>query len=127
MTSVVLDASALLAVLRDEPGSRLVEPHLASASMSAVNLTEVPSKLVDSGMPEEAAWSAVSGLSLAIVDHDAGQARRAARLRTDTRRRGLSLGDRACLALAETLGLPAITADRHWAQPGLSIDIRPIR
>jgi PIN domain nuclease of toxin-antitoxin system len=49
------------------------------------------------------------------------------RLRTDTRRRGLSLGDRACLALAETPGLPAVTADRHWAQPGLSIDIRPIR
>jgi PIN domain nuclease of toxin-antitoxin system len=49
------------------------------------------------------------------------------RPRTDTLRRGLSLGDRACLALAETLGLSAITADRHWAQLGLSIDIRPIR
>ena len=127
MASVVLDASAILAVLHNEPGSALVEPHLASASMSAVNLTEVLSKLVDEGMPEETAWSAVAGLSLAIVDHDVGQARRSARLRAGTRRGGLSLGDRACLALAETLGLPAVTADRHWAELGLAIEIRHIR
>ncbi|MEK0083835.1 PIN domain-containing protein [Benzoatithermus flavus] len=127
MSEVVLDASALLAVLHRERGSEVVEPLLGAAVIGAVNLAEVLAKLVDRGVPEDAAWSAVAGLGLHTVALDAVQVRATARLCTLTRRHELSLGDRACLALAECLRLPVLTADRSWAALGLSLDIRVIR
>jgi ribonuclease VapC len=127
VNEIVLDASALIAVLRDELGAAAVEAVLDHAAVSAVNLSEVQAKLVQRGTPAEIAWSWLVDLDLAVVDFDAPQARVAGDLRLLTRARGLSLADRACLALAQGLGLPAMTADRAWAGLEIGIEIRTIR
>ena len=127
MSEIVLDASALIAVLRDEPGAAAVEAVLDHAAVSAVNLSEVQAKLVERGTPAELAWSWLVDLDLEVVDFDAAQAKVAGDLRPLTRASGLSLGDRACLALAQALGLPAMTADRAWAGLEIGIEIRTVR
>lgn len=123
----MLDASALLAVLREEPGSERVEPLLDRAAISVVNVAEVLSKLIERGMPEMVAWSSIAGLGLIMVDLDPSQARALASLRPLTRPAGLSLGDRACIALALQMGRPALTAERSWARLDLGIEVRLIR
>ena len=127
MSEIVLDASALMAVLREEPGAAAVEAVLDHAAISAVNLSEVQAKLVERGTAADLAWSSLVELDLEVVPFDAAQARVAGDLRTLTRARGLSLGDRACLALARALGLPAMTADRAWAGLRIGIEIRAVR
>lgn len=116
-----------MALLRREAGAEKVEAVVSDAVMSAVNLGEVLGKLVDYGMPEAEAFSAVSGLGLRIVDVDVVLARGSAALRDRTRRAGLSLGDRVCIALGERLGLAVLTADRAWAGLGLSLEMHVIR
>ena len=111
---VVLDASALLALLRGEAGAEAVLAALPNACMSTVNLAEVASKLADHGMPAEAIESAVQGIRLDLRDFDTASAHRVGELRGITRAAGFSLGDRACLALAQQLGAAAMTADRSW-------------
>lgn len=111
----VLDASALLAYLRDEPGAELVEQALGEeALMSTVSLAEVLSKLADAGEDATRAMQGVELLPLESVPFDVDQAVEVARLRGPTIKAGLSLGDRACLALAVARGLRALTADRQW-------------
>jgi PIN domain nuclease of toxin-antitoxin system len=127
VSEIVLDASALMAVLRDERGAAAVEAVLDQAAISAVNLSEVQAKLVERGTPAGIAWSWLIDLDLTVVDFDASQARTAGDLRRLTRARGLSLADRACLGLAQVLGLPAMTADRAWAGLEIGIEIRTIR
>jgi ribonuclease VapC len=116
-----------VAVLREEPGSAAVEAVLDHAAISAVNLSEVQAKLVERGTASELAWSSLVDLDLEVVDFDASQARVAGDLRLLTRAQGLSLGDRACLALAQALGLPAMSADRAWAGLEVGIEIRTVR
>jgi ribonuclease VapC len=127
VSEIVLDASALIAVLREEPGAATVEAVLDAAAVSTVNLSEVQAKLVERGTPAELAWSWLLDLDLAVIDFDPAQARMAGDLRHLTRARGLSLGDRACLALARALGVPAMTADRAWAGLKVGIEIRSVR
>ena len=117
--AAVLDASAVLAVLRSEPGEEVVRPLVGRAAWSAVNLCEVASKLAERGMPAPAVEEAVDALSLVVYDFDSEMGLAAADLRR-LGPRGLSLGDRACLVLARRLGVPAVTADREWTR--LSID-----
>ena len=113
----VLDASALLAVLNNEAGAGKVIPLLAEAAVSTVNLAEVGTKLMDAGMDQNAAQTALEILGLGeIVDFDQSAAWAAARLRLLTKHLGLSFGDRSCLALAVKLKVPAVTADREWAR-----------
>lgn len=127
MSSYVLDASALLALLRAESGAEAVATKLPDAVMSSVNLSEVATKLVADGMPVEAVRESVGSLDLEIRAFDAGFAYRAASSRERTRRHALSLGDRACLALAERLDATALTADRAWAEVDLGVAIELIR
>jgi ribonuclease VapC len=127
VSEIVLDASALMAVLRDEPGAVTVEAVLDNAAISAVNLSEVQAKLVERGTPAESAWSWLVDLNLEVIDFDAAQARVAGDLPSLTRVQGLSLGDRACLALAHVRGLPAMTADRAWLGLEVGIAVRTIR
>ncbi len=127
MSEIVLDASALMAVLREEPGGAAVEAVLDHAVVSTVNLSEVQAKLVERGTPAEIAWSSLVELDLAVVNFDPTQARVAGNLRSLTRARGLSLGDRACLALAQVRSLPVMTADRAWAGLEIGIEIRTVR
>jgi ribonuclease VapC len=126
MTEVVLDASAVLALLRGERGGAGVEAALGEARLSAVNLSEVAQRLADQ-WPEQAVTAVLGDLPCRIVDFDESLALRAGLLRAATRRRGLSLGDRACLALAESLSLPVLTADRAWAELDLGVEVVLIR
>lgn len=129
MSSWVLDASAVIAVLDGEPGREQVRPKLRSggATISAVNLSEVVTRHLEGGFSENQIRDRIQPLSLEVVPFDADLAYAAARLRAPTRSAGLGLGDRACLALAQRLGVPAVTADRAWATLGLPIEIELIR
>lgn len=126
----VLDASAIIAFLRDEPGAAMVRQALdGHAVVGAVNLAEVLTKMLDKGVSVEMAESAVAVLNVDVISLDAFGARDTARLRTATRHLGLSLGDRACLALAASFNAIVLTADRSWLTLGttLDLDIRSIR
>lgn len=118
----VLDASALLAALNDEPGAQSVQAVLDEARISAVNLSEVVAKLQDRGVPDAEIDEILIDLDLTVTPFDAEQAVRAGKLRTTTRRQGLSLGDRACLALAASTGGTALTTDKAWTN--LKLDVR---
>jgi PIN domain nuclease of toxin-antitoxin system len=117
MIKNVLDASAVLAVLNGEPGEKKVVPLLAESAISTMNLTEVAAKLLEAGMDEKSAQLAVAVLGIGeIVEFTEDLAWEAARLRPLTKQYGLSLGDRACLALAIKLKVSAITADKEWSK-----------
>lgn len=123
----VLDASAVLAVLNGEAGAANVLPKLADSVMSLINVVEVGSKLIDRGMSVEAAWEAVDLLGIAMMEFDLPQASEATKLRLYTRRTGLSLADRACLALALRNCAIAVTADRAWANLNVGCQVELIR
>lgn len=127
MSGVVLDSSALLAVMNTEPGANRVIEVLDDALLSAVNHAEVITKLVERGIDREIARSTVLKVGVQVVDFGIDLADRTGELRRDTRHLGLSLADRACLALAERERAPVLTADRTWAKLDLGIDIRLIR
>jgi PIN domain nuclease of toxin-antitoxin system len=127
-SSFVLDASALLALMLDEPGRDRVEAALtAGAIISAVNFAEVVSRLVDYGLSDERVAHDIEQLDLDIVSLDAETAWAAGLLRRPTRTIGLSLGDRACLALGAATGLAVLTADRTWSGLGLDLEVSLIR
>lgn len=122
MSNAVLDSSAVLALLLAEPGSEQVRAALPGALLSTVNLAEVVSKLNERGMPADETRAAVEATGVEWVDFTADQACAAGALRGETRAAGLSLGDRACLALARLRSLPAITADAAWGRlPGFDV------
>jgi ribonuclease VapC len=127
MASAVLDSSAILAILNDEPGADAVEAMLDDALVSTVNYAEVIAKLVERGSSSAQAQSALRSVVLTTVDFDIGLAQRTGTLRAETIRRGLSLGDRACLALAEREGVPALTGDRTWVGAVSGVEVRLIR
>jgi ribonuclease VapC len=129
----VLDASALLAYLRDEPGADAVADAISGgATMSAVNLAEVLTTAADRGAEPDGLLDelTVRGLldgAISLEPFTTEDARTVARLRGATRAAGLSLGDRACLALAQRLKAPVLTADRTWSELDLDLELRRIR
>ena len=112
----VLDASAVLCLLQEEKGAERVERALPSAVIGAVNYAEVVGKLVESGIDDATADGLIGTLQLKVVPFDRTQARLAGALRAATRKLGLSLGDRACLALAAAEGATALTCERIWTK-----------
>lgn len=114
MSAVVLDASALLALLNNEPGAEKVAEALAQSRMSSINLAEVVGVFIHAGMPPETVRAMLRPLPIDIVAADEDLAYLAGGLRAVTASAGLSLGDRFCLALAKSLGVPAMTADKQW-------------
>lgn len=127
MSKYVLDASAILALLNAEEGSQLVENFLPESIISAINLAEVVTRLSVLRMPEGEIRTVLNLLGLEIIPFDEGQAFAAGLLSSYTRPFGLSLGDRACLALARINQATAITADRVWKNLELGIEITLIR
>jgi ribonuclease VapC len=129
----VLDASALLAHLRDEPGADVVAEAIASgAVISTVNLAEVFSRVADRGgdpakLAAELTQRGLLDGAITVEPFTAADAIDAGRLRPLTRDAGLSLGDRACLALARRLDAPALTADTDWQGVAHGVELRPIR
>jgi ribonuclease VapC len=127
VTEVVLDSSAVLALLNDEKGADLVRAELDQAVIGAVNLAEVLTVLSDCGLSDIEAEAAFAALDIEVVPFDAPAAGATARLRPTTKSAGLSLGDRACLALARQRKVKAMTADRAWTRLKLPIEIDIIR
>lgn len=124
---VVFDASAVLAFVFDERGADVVQGYLSSAIICAPNVTEIVTRLIDEGRTADEASNQYLALGLPVIELDRALALRAGVLRTIGRDRGLSLGDRACLALAERENLVAVTADRAWQNLDLGVEIRLIR
>jgi PIN domain nuclease of toxin-antitoxin system len=123
MVNSVLDASALLVLLKRERGSeKVLEALKQGAAMSSVNFSEVIAKLNEAGMPEKVIHETLDSIELDVIGFDTIHAYSAGLLRLLTKRVGLSFGDRACLALAQQLNIPALTADRLW--DGILPDIK---
>ena len=125
----VIDASALLAVLNGEQGGDTVAPLLADAAMSTVNWAEVIQKAMAHGVASTAQdlRTDVEALGLELLPFTAAHAEAAAALWSSTRHAGLSLGDRACLAVAVELGATAVTADRAWVGLTIRVVVRVVR
>lgn len=124
---VVFDASAVLAILKRERGADRALAVLGRAKISCVNLAEVQSKLVYEGLDKQTAWARIDFLGCNPVPFDSDLARQAGSLIEKTKSAGLSLGDRACLALAMERKAKVYTADRAWTDLGLGIEIEVIR
>ncbi len=123
----VFDSSAILAVFFNEPGEEIVLPILQGALLSTVNLTEVHTRMLDRGASLQQAWNWIAGLECEVCFFADVHARVAAELRLATRPFGLSLGDRACLALAIQRKATVYTTDRAWKNLSLGIEIEVIR
>jgi PIN domain nuclease of toxin-antitoxin system len=128
MNAVVLDSSAILAVINNEPGAeKLTDEVLGAAVASTVNLAEVQSKLVAIGMDPREAWTAILSTVHDAAEFSVGQAEMTGNLIPQTRSIGLSLGDRACLALGISLKASIYTADRAWKNLKVGVRIHIIR
>jgi ribonuclease VapC len=127
MSKVVLDSSAVLAVLQKEPGAETVLVHLHHAVISAVNFSEVVARLVRGGGNFEDALTDLHNLFPDIHPFGVEQAFAVGRLFPQTTSHGLSFGDRACLVLAKSLGAPALTADQAWGKLDIGVTIELIR
>ncbi len=127
MSEYALDASALLALLNAEKGADLVQGLLPQSVISTVNLAEVVTRLSAVGMPEDQIRDVLAYLGLEVISFDEEQAFRAGFLSANTQPLGLSLGDRACLALALTTHTTALTADRVWKDLDIGVEIKLIR
>lgn len=123
----VLDASAVLAAFFDEPGAEAVADKMDGALLCSVNYSEVVSKLVDRGTPAEQIVEIMEQLNVELITADRELAMQAGLLRAETRGKGLSLGDRYCLALAASRNAVAITADRAWAELDIGLPIELVR
>jgi ribonuclease VapC len=119
----VLDASALLAVMLEERGAERVRELLPGAMIGAVNLAEVVAKMQERNAPDEIIDRNIARLDLPVIPFDEAQAMAAGKLRGATKSLGLSLGDRACLALALARGLPAVTTDRGWSALDIGVEV----
>ncbi len=125
--SYVLDTSVLLAITFSEPGSENVRPRISGGLMCSVNVTEVLTKYLDRGASEADALLSFQEFLLNVHDYDAHLAVQAGLLRSSTRHLGLSLGDRACLALALREKATVLTADRTWTKLDVGVGIEVIR
>jgi PIN domain nuclease of toxin-antitoxin system len=127
VSEVVVDASAVLALLNQETGSEEILQLIDNAAISSVNLSEVIAKLAEAGIPEEEIRQIILHLNLEVVLFNEEQALTAGMLRPATKSIGLSFGDRACLALGVILNQPVITTDRLWSNLNMGIEIRVVR
>ncbi|MCE2425625.1 MAG: type II toxin-antitoxin system VapC family toxin [Pseudomonadales bacterium] len=123
----VFDSSALLAITFQEAGADIAAESLAGGMVSAVNVAEVVTRYIDRGASRDEARRWLQDLGLAVRPFDEASALEAGLLREQTRDQGLSLGDRACLALGMREDVPVLTADRAWAQLDLDVSVRLIR
>lgn len=125
--AAILDASALLAVLGDEPGGERVAPLLDGAVISTVSWSEVLARYVDLDLEIAGREAEIESLGVSLASFTSRHAEIAAGLLSVTRKAGLSLGDRACLALALDVGGQPVTADRAWGRIDVGLDVTLIR
>jgi PIN domain nuclease of toxin-antitoxin system len=125
--AVILDASAVLAYLFDEPGGEAVLAELGRSVVSAVNWAEVNERSIALGAWTDSLRAEFEATGARVVPVEAVHAEHAAILRERTRSKGLSLADRICFALAASRGLSVITADRAWTEVDVGVEVRLIR
>ena len=124
----VLDASAVLALVHDEPGADLVQASLSGASLSSANLAEIIGKLVDVGVDAQPVRRLLAAAGVRVEPLSEADAELAGALRSIEGGRSLSLGDRCCLALAlRSESEHVITADRAWAELDLPLQVQLLR
>jgi len=126
---IVVDASAVMALMLGEPGADIVIDAVRGSLMSAVNVSECCARGVERGAKAQDVLSIIQGFDVQVVPFDLVHALETAELRESTRSLGASLGDRACMALGRRHGLAILTGDRRLAgvDPSLGIDVRLIR
>ncbi len=127
MSKIVFDSSVLIAIFKQEPGCESAENSLNEALISTVNLAEVASYLARNSVPAETIKEALAAFPIEIVPFEKEQALMAGCLYVSCKHLGLSLGDRACLALAKSKNLPVLTADRVGSNRDLGLSIQTIR
>lgn len=127
MTVAVFDSSAVLAIVFDEPGADRAQGRLDGGIISSVNYSETLAKMIEKGFTAADAIHGLAALTLQLVPFDKGQAEDTAQLRKSTAHKGLSIGDRACLALAASRQGMAITTDRIWSDLDVGVEIQVIR
>ena len=128
MSRIVLDASAILAIINQEPGHEKLTPEaLSEAVACTVNLAEVQAKLVSRGWTPSDAWDDATSPIQEAIAFTAEHAQRSGDLALQSKRLGLSLGDRACLAVAVTLHCPVYTTDKLWKELKTTIKIHLLR
>ena len=127
MSAVVFDSSVLIASLRQEPGSDVGEQSLNDALISTVNLAEVATYLARNSVPTETIDEALAAFPIEVVPFDREQGIIAGCLYPACKSLGLSLGDRACLALAKSKSLPVLTADKAWLELEIDVSVNSIR
>lgn len=127
MTDIVVDASLVLAAIFQEPGYEALLSLREPALLSSVNLAETRTRLVDHGFDRRSIDTSLSLVNVQVVDFDAEQAAISAELRPATKAAGLSLGDRACLSLAQKRDAVALTTDRIWANVKTPVKVRVVR
>jgi PIN domain nuclease of toxin-antitoxin system len=125
--TVVLDASALLAYLLQEPGAEVVDGLLSDARMTSVNWAEVVQKSLSAGVEVQGMREELQALGMQVEPFVAADGERAGQLWALTRQQGLSLGDRACLSLGLRLGLKVVTCDQAWAELPLELEVQVLR
>ncbi len=125
--TIVFDASTVLAILQGEAGSETAIAKARGALLSAVNLIEVRSKIIEATIDPAAAIAIIDRLEIVVVPFTADQATIAADLWPVVKGKRVSLADRACLALAIDRGLPVLTGDRKWLELDLAVDVRLFR
>lgn len=129
MTNVILDSSAILTVIQDEPGQEVVLPVLEGALVSTINLAEVATCIARFGVPKDVVHTTIARLPIQPCDFVCDLVPLTGTLIQETRQFGLSLGDRACLALGMMRKVPVLTADRVWKEleHSLNIEVQLIR
>lgn len=131
VAKVVLDASAMLALLGNEPGADKVIARLSECVISAVNLSEVYSKSIQKGHSLDRVVEQIRRLQIPTIDFADAHARQTAVMHAATRKLGISLGDCACLSLGKITGATIVTADRRWSEYSLDslfgVELQQIR
>lgn len=125
--TVVLDASAILAVIQSEPGGEFIVDLKSKPLASTVNIVEARTKLFDKGHNAELVEELMRLVDMIEVDFTSAQSRIASGMRDTTRHAGLSLGDRACLALATEKNAVAMTTDQQWTKVDVKVRVELIR
>jgi len=125
--SIILDSSAVLALLWKETGSEIVAKSIGKASISTVNASEVIAKMVDRGIDDTTAEQILLTLGMGIINFDTPTSILAGQIRRTTKSQGLSLGDRSCIALGIIKKSKILTADREWANVDMDVQIELIR
>ena len=127
MSAIVFDSSVVIAILKQERGFESAEELLSKALISTVNLAEVATYLARNSVPRETIQEVLASFPIQVVPFEESLAIQTGCLYSSCKHLGLSLGDRACLALAMSRKMPVLTADRVWSKLDLGISIQVLR